>query len=320
MGTAIEGTYSNMPRPGRPRKNPLIYTFKELVEYTSDSENDTYRVLNNRMHEVVRDRSPRRDTRQRPRQTDQQQRVDDIELQPHQTDQQQRVDDIELQHHQVDQEQHQQQRMDEIEQQMQQQQRVDDIADQQQQQRMDEIEHQVDQIDQEVDEIQQQHRDIELRAHRTVNQQEEIDEWSENDGEDFNIDVEDYSTILEKLKSKWLLTEINHSVSKTASDAFWKIGLLFFNELHAAPGRRKKTPQFKTVRRQMYRNLVPEIELEIGYRHKVSGEITVVKDSITPMKRFSTATFEKIYEIGTVKVNFFFKKNYYLHFPTTSMP
>ena len=116
---------------------------------------------------------------------------------------------------------------------------------------------------------------------------------------------EDYNTIMEQFRSKWLLTEINHSVSKTACDAFWNLGLQFFTKLDAAQGRRKKNPQFKTIRRQMYANLIPEIELEIVYRHKTTGEITVVKDSITPLKRFNTATYEKLYEIGTVKVKKF---------------
>lgn len=53
----------------------------------------------------------------------------------------------------------------------------------------------------------------------------------------------------------------------------------------------------------MHRDLLPPIDIEIGYKDKTSGEISVVNDSITPLKRFPEGQFEKLYEIGTVKVS-----------------
>lgn len=112
---------------------------------------------------------------------------------------------------------------------------------------------------------------------------------------------EDYESILTDLKSKWLLAEIDHTVSKRGSEAFWKIGLEFFPKLFSAYGT-KRTSQFNSMRRKMYRDLLPTIDIEIGYKEKATGQIIVVKDTITPIKRFPPSRFEQLYEIGKVKV------------------
>lgn len=113
--------------------------------------------------------------------------------------------------------------------------------------------------------------------------------------------IEDYETIFEDLKSKWLLIEIDHSVSKCASENFWKTGLQYFHRLHTAYGR-KRTSQFNSIRRQMYKDKIPDIDIEIAYKEKASGEVVMVNDTVTPVKRFPQSRYEKLYEIGTVQV------------------
>lgn len=113
---------------------------------------------------------------------------------------------------------------------------------------------------------------------------------------------EDFDSIFKELKSKWLLTEIDHCVSKTCNDAFWKLGLLYFAKLHSAYGRKKKTPQFNSIRRNMHNNLLPKIDIEVAYKNRTSGEIVTVNDNITHTKRFPQTQYEKLYEIGTLKV------------------
>lgn len=134
----------------------------------------------------------------------------------------------------------------------------------------------------------------------------ESDNEDEDEEEDdfLNGDVQDYDTILNDLKSQWLLTEAHHSVSKSASQAFWKLGLLYFTKLHTAPGRKKKTPLFKSIRNQMHKELLPPVSLEIGYKNLTSGEIVVVNDTVTPVKRFSPNNFEKLYEVASVEVSY----------------
>ena len=45
---------------------------------------------------------------------------------------------------------------------------------------------------------------------------------------------ETYTTILETFAKKWLYAELQHNVSKTASNEFWKIALEFIPQVHEA--------------------------------------------------------------------------------------
>lgn len=99
-----------------------------------------------------------------------------------------------------------------------------------------------------------------------------------------------------------MLAEVDHCVSKTASEVFWKIGLQYFHRLHTALGR-KKTSQFNSIRRQLFKDKLPNIDIETGYKEKSSGEVVVVNESITPVKQFPQSRYEKLYEIGTVQVS-----------------
>ena len=130
----------------------------------------------------------------------------------------------------------------------------------------------------------------------------EHDDSSDEESLDGEEVEEDYNTIFEKLKKDWLLAENKNLVSKTASETFWKIGLKYFSKLQTAPGW-KRTPQFKTIRKHMYDEKVPTDNLEIAYKEKSSGQVVIVKDTITPMKNYSPANYEKMYEIGTIKVS-----------------
>ena len=266
---AIEAT---MPRRGRPRKNHSIYSFKELVEYTSDSETDSFNVQHNAMQEVTseRDRSPLNRGRQLqgvqnapspPRDAPEQQQEQVQPSPPREApeQQQQQVQNAPSPPRYAP-EQQQQQPIFPIHQQQQEQE--DDDHRMQEEEEEDDIQHQAALSDDSMD-----------------------DDFPLPDG-----DVEDYDSILKQLKSKWILVEIDHSVSKSASELFWKLALHYFPKLHSCIGK-KKTPQFKTIRRHMYNNLVPPIQLEIGYKDRNSGEVTIVKDTITPIKRFSPAKY-----------------------------
>ena len=132
----------------------------------------------------------------------------------------------------------------------------------------------------------------------------EPDILSDSEDEPFELEEEDdFSTIFDELKSQWQLTEINHCVSKTASEIFWRTALKYFPKLHGAKGK-KKTLQFKTIRRKMYDEKVPAVTMEIGYRNRDTGEIKIVKDSITQVKNFPPDKFDKLFEIGTVEVSY----------------
>lgn len=98
------------------------------------------------------------------------------------------------------------------------------------------------------------------------------------------------------------MVEVNHHVSKTATELFWKVALKFFPKLRSA-AETQKTYQFKTIRKKLYEEKVPNIFMEIGYKNRSTGEVEVVHDASTPVKQFPPNQYEKLYEIATLKVS-----------------
>ena len=135
-------------------------------------------------------------------------------------------------------------------------------------------------------------------------QQDEDHDVQDNDDDDDGDDVLTYQCLYAKLKEDWLITEIDHCVSKTASNAFWELASKRFPPLYAAKERegKKKIPQFKQARQSLYNSKVPPITLEVAYIHKASREITVRTGTSTPSSQFPPNVYSKLYEAASVKV------------------
>ena len=294
-----------MPKRGRPRKAHSLFTVKNFIEYTSDSDSDNNNVLQNVPFELE---SPILDIR--PEESI-------SAATPHEFHDQGQSDANEFHDRgqSNDNEFHDRGQSDANE--------FHDrgqSANEQGESIAEEIEDEVESIAEQIqdegesiaEEIQEQR--IPEERQNTADPHDEVQVELQNDHDDlpdysdidneFIDDGQDYSTIFKELKSQWMQTEILHCVSKTASEAFWKLGMLYFTKL-AHASRKKKIPVFRTIRDKMYNDLVPPVHLEIGYKNKESGEIEIVNDTVTPVKRYSSTKYEKLYEIGTVKVNIF---------------
>ena len=317
-----------MPRRGRPKKQTNLYTFRNLVEFTSDTDSDSQNVRENISYDVgqpkVRraEQHPRRQLQRpiHPRRPELQQEEDPRPQIQRPADQleQQHVRPIHPRRPELQQEEdphphhaeHQPPLPRPAEQQEQHprpQPPLPRAAEQQEQ----DPEPQLRRPQLQPPEEQQ----------RPPPEQQPIPATREVDdtGTDNDDEVEDeYTTNLEKFKSMWMVTEIQHCVSKTATDAFWKLGLQYFPQLSAAQNRehRKKINQFKTIRRHFYKDRIPPIDIKIGFRNRTSGEIVIVNDTVTPIKRFNNKEYEKVYEIGTVKVTYIYNIYLYLSKPT----
>ena len=106
--------------------------------------------------------------------------------------------------------------------------------------------------------------------------------------------------MLEDLSKKWLHVELSHSISKAASDALWELGLKFFAPLIRAKEQEyttKKTPQFHSLRRKLYKKFAPPVIIETGCKDK-DGAINVITDSKT------VKNSKKVYEIATIPVSY----------------
>lgn len=120
---------------------------------------------------------------------------------------------------------------------------------------------------------------------------------------------QDYYSILDELSRKWMFTELDHTVSKCASNKFWKVAFNFIPKLIEAKVQQRisrKVPQFNHIRRTLENKNTPEVQLEIAYKKRDSEEIEVVNTTVTPRSQFPPHLYEKMYEVASVKVKTYF--------------
>ena len=112
--------------------------------------------------------------------------------------------------------------------------------------------------------------------------------------------------------------EIDHRVSKEASNEFWRLSNSMFHRMYLARGDRgRKIPQISHLREKLYKDYVPPVNMDVGFKSKESGEVTVLKDVTSiPVSRFPTSQYQRLYEIASVEVSsldFFLNMSIYLY-------
>ena len=117
---------------------------------------------------------------------------------------------------------------------------------------------------------------------------------------------ESYEQLYSSLISDWMLLEIKHRISLTASNEMWKLANQLIPKLIDAKKKEKitrKIPQFRSIRDSLYKTHVPKISMEIGYEVKETGDIIILKDiEAMPVGRFPPSRFIKLYEAASIKV------------------
>ena len=137
-------------------------------------------------------------------------------------------------------------------------------------------------------------------------QGEDEDQDEDQDEDEEPVVIEGtFQDLYEELSNEWLVTEVDHHVSKSASNAFWKLSNKYFHRVYLAKereGRTKKIPQFKQVRETLYAKKVPPISVEVAYKNNTTGEVVVEKGTTTPTSQYPPNLYCKLYEMATVKV------------------
>ena len=121
-----------------------------------------------------------------------------------------------------------------------------------------------------------------------------------------NDEPEDYHSVFQDFCQEWMTTELDHTVSKVASNKFWTVAFKFIPRLLCLKKEqkvKKKIPNFDQIRRNLYDENTPEVTMEIGYKCKETNEVTIVHDNVTSKNTFPRQEYDKMYEIATVKVN-----------------
>ena len=143
--------------------------------------------------------------------------------------------------------------------------------------------------------------------HCEMTSDEEMPSSADEDG------TETFKSIHDELVKCWVNTEVDHHVSKAASNSFWKVADKCFHKLYEAKEREgitRKVPQFMHARKKIYEKMNPEISMQVAYKHKETGEITVV-DSVdsTPASQYPPNVYTKIFEVASVEVINYFMPN-----------
>ena len=141
--------------------------------------------------------------------------------------------------------------------------------------------------------------------HQPEDEEDDEDYESEEEEEEEEIDVSSFKYKLQKYSEAWIVNENDHKVSKKASSAFWNIARKWMFDLTTAfkNEKKKKFPKFEHIRRKLVKKNVPEVSMDIGYVHKKTNKLTIVKDTQkVPVKKFPTDTYEKVFEIASIKV------------------
>ena len=143
------------------------------------------------------------------------------------------------------------------------------------------------------------------------NDDDDVDEHDDDDDDDDDMDMDEipeYFHLLQTLSQKWLDVELTHNVSKSASNAFWNLAKTHFHSLFIqkqVQGISKKTPMFTHLRNKLYDSHCLPVNMEFGYVHKRSGQLSFVTSEKTPLSRFPTSTYKKVFEVASLKVIFY---------------
>lgn len=115
--------------------------------------------------------------------------------------------------------------------------------------------------------------------------------------------------LLQKLCEEWVLLELKHRSSKSASNEFWALSTKLFPKLYEAKTNENinsKIPQFRSIRQKMYQDKVPKIMIEVAYEVKETGDVIILKDlEKIPVKQYPPSHFKKLYESASVNVSTF---------------
>ena len=129
---------------------------------------------------------------------------------------------------------------------------------------------------------------------------EEFDEEEEDDLEEEN----EYIKLFRIICERWQLIEINHNVSKTATNEFWEVAVKLLPTLIQTKqnlGITRKIPQFVHIRRMLNRKILPPIQHVTAYRNERTNEIHEVKDEENH-NDYKSSRYTKIYETASVQV------------------
>ena len=136
---------------------------------------------------------------------------------------------------------------------------------------------------------------------------------SVHEEDDNNEGGNTYDSVFTSFTENWLQTQLTHHVSLAGANAFWKLCFKYVKEMYElkeAENITRAIPQFVHVRRQVYKEICPEVKMTFVFMNKNDGTLHHVQEDETPLKNYQRdPQFRKLYEEAHIQV---FLLTYYL--------
>ena len=120
---------------------------------------------------------------------------------------------------------------------------------------------------------------------------------------------ESFESLFTSFSNQWQHAQLTHHVSLAASNNFWKLSFDYVPkilELKKAEKLKKKIPQFYQVRKNIYKDICPEVKMTFVFLNLNDGTLTLVKDDHTPLKQYQrNPQYKKLYEEAHIEVNIY---------------
>ena len=113
----------------------------------------------------------------------------------------------------------------------------------------------------------------------------------------------DFSRIVEEFVKEWLLVELTHNVSKTATDTFWRLALKYIPQLQDYITQGNKILQFQQLRKKLYSTYAPDVSMCVTFQNHTTHATHELQNIISiPKTRFPQNEFKRLLETAKVKV------------------
>ena len=115
--------------------------------------------------------------------------------------------------------------------------------------------------------------------------------------------------LFQSFSKQWLHAQLSHHVSLSATNSFWALSMKYVPKLIAMKEQeniKKKVPQFVQVRKNIYKEISPDIHMTFAYLNIDDASIVHVNEEYTPLRDYQrNPTYQKLYEEAHIEVTFF---------------
>ena len=133
-----------------------------------------------------------------------------------------------------------------------------------------------------------------------------LQDIDESIDEDYEPDVDTFESLFAAFTEKWMETQVTHHVSVSAANAFWILSLQYVHDLYrlkVSENIRKGIPQFVHLRRQIQKDICPEVNMSFAFMNKNDGNMHYVQHDQTPLKDYQRdPQYKKMYEEAHIQV------------------